>query len=221
MISCDKARCIPVNLSGVFDRNKKILVKYYRVARSSRACASSALPTIRPLIIECDKEHPSYSRGMQMSPFFATQHSSWDLDGRFCSPGSAFLCAATKVDLTPRESGSTLPTFFLSSFFTLRTSCRASPRFDLSRCCQQPLINVREQPTATSIAQPSRTEEVPLESRWLFLSGLGASGRNPEDSSFLLAIISGEISIRRLLRIQCAVLDVILPCNSLVSSRDR
>jgi len=70
MISCDKARCIPVNLSGVFDRNKKILVKNYRVARSSRACASSALPTIRPLIIECDKEHPSYSRGMQMSPFF-------------------------------------------------------------------------------------------------------------------------------------------------------
>lgn len=106
----------------------------------------------------------------------------------------AFLRAATKVDLTPQESGSTLP----SSSYPLPSrcpSCYVKPRLDLSRRCQQPLINVQEQPYCYVHRSSRWNAGDSSESRWLFLASLNE--HQVEISRILrpFAMISREVSI--------------------------
>lgn len=65
-------------------------------------------------------------------------------------------------------------------------NCYVGTRFDLSRRCRQPLINVQEQLYCYIHRSSWRNARDSEESRWLFLSVLEQpSGKIPEDSRFL------------------------------------
>jgi len=74
-------------------------------------------------------------------------------------------------------------------------SCCVRPWFDLSRRCQQPLINVQKQPYCYVHRSSQRNAEDSSESRWLFLASLNE--HQVEISRILrpFAMISKEISI--------------------------
>lgn len=127
-------------------------------------------------------------------------------------PAFTFLCAATKVDLTPRESGSTLP----SSSHPLSSrcpSCCVRLWLDLSRRCQQPLINVQEQPYCCVHRSSRRNAGDSSESRWLFLASLNE--HQVEISRILrpFAMISREVSIWELPQMEYIFLRIIICKN--------
>lgn len=119
-----------------------------------------------------------------MSFFCATRHSSRDLDNLSCRLGFPPRGNESWSDPTRVRFN---PTFllFLHRYPLGASNCYVGPRFDLSRRCRQPLINVQEQLYCYVHRSSWRNARDSEESRWLFLSVLEqTSGKILEDSQF-------------------------------------
>lgn len=170
-------------------------MKYYRVVRNSHVRKS--WPTIRPLIIESDEEHPSYSQECRWVLFFrysAFISRSWRSLLPTLLP-SLFSTRQRKL-IWPHESPvQPCPPPSPSSLLSRYPRCYVRPRLDLSRRCQQPLINVQEQPYCYVHRSSQRNAEIP----WNPADFSSRPWRNQVEISKILrpfAIISKEIHLR-------------------------
>lgn len=163
--------------------------------------ARESWPTIWPLIIESDEEHPSYSQECRWV-FFSRYSASISRSRR--SLRSTILpslsSARQRKLIWPHESPvqPCPPPFpyILLPLFPVLAAAVPGLGFDLSRRCRQPLINIQEQPFCYVHRSSWWSAGDSSESRWLFLNVLErTSGRNVSKILRSLAMISREALI--------------------------